>query len=100
MAKVSVHLPACAAGFALNIGVCVEGGKKLLRAEGPYGHHKGLVAVVSASKVSVAKNPGPCELGELLAVAKNAKFGLARQNLLAAQKRAFSAQDSESVVAK
>ena len=87
----TVHLAACAAGFTFNVGVCVEGGKKLLRTEGPDGHHKGLVAVVSASKVSVAENPGPSELGELLAVAKNAKFGLARQDLLAAQKRAFSA---------
>ncbi len=89
--KVAVHLAACAAGFTLNVSVRVEGGKKLLRAEGPDGHHKGLVAVVSASKVSVAKNPCPCELSELLAVAKNAKFSLARQDLLAAQKRAFSA---------
>jgi transaldolase len=59
-----------------------------------------LVTVVPASKVAVAKDASPRELGELFAVAKNAKLGLAGENLFAAKKGALTAHDSEAVVAK
>jgi hypothetical protein len=82
------------------VGIGVQGSKKLLRRQGPNRQHERLVAVVAAAEVSVAKNPRPGQLSELFAVAKNAEFGLAGKDFLAAKQRAFAAQDSEAVVAQ
>ena len=96
--KVSIHLAARTRRFALNRGIGIQRGKKLLRCQGADGHHKRLIPVISTSEVSVAEHFGPRELSELFAIAENAKFGLSRQDFFATQEAAFAAQHREAVI--
>jgi hypothetical protein len=97
--KMGVHLAAGAEGLPFRIRVGVQLGKELLNRGEAGGEHKGLVAVISRPEISGLEELGHGHLGHFLAIAENAEFGLACQDLFPAQEAGFPA-DAYVVIIK
>ena len=97
-AEVAPHLPPGTHGFKRDIGGGVQPVEKILGGQQPQGHHEGLVAVIPASEIPVAKGPGHGQLGEFLPVAEDPEFRLAGQNFAAPEQAAFPADECDPVI--
>ncbi len=96
--KMTDHRAPAGGGFGIQIGVSVELRKKGLEIEDPEGMHPGLVAVIAGAPITFAEGARNGQLGYFLAIAKNAKFGFAAQNLAAANQRNLAGLVSQAVI--
>ena len=70
----------------------------LLEAHDPQHIHPGLVAVVSRAPVPFAEDVSDGDVGQLLAVTKNAELGLAAQDLAAADQTGLARTICQAIV--
>ena len=79
-----IHAAAGGGWFEINIRVRVKLGKEFLQPDHAQRKHPGLVAVVARTPVAFVKRACDGQLGDFLAIAKNAKFGFPAQYFAAA----------------
>src|SRR5690606_12989604 len=96
--KMPAHLASGRHRVVVDIGMTVQSRKELLYAHFTNCHHKGLVAVVSGSEVTIFKCLSKCELGDFLAVAKYPELCFTGKYLPASQQTAFPADGGDLVI--
>src|SRR5690606_8484883 len=72
--KMSSHLPSCAHGLFFDVSMRIQSCKEVFDAKFSNSHHKGLIPIVSTSKITVFKSLGHSELRQLFSVTKYPKF--------------------------
>ena len=98
--EMGIHFPARAVGLVGSIRVGIYLGEEFFHGGLPGGKSDGLVAVIAREKVARLEKLGCSHLGHLLAIAENAKLGLAGKHFLATQQAGFPAFTANPVVLK
>jgi hypothetical protein len=99
-AEVAVHLASSGGGLCLLVGMGIELREELLQRQQAQRHQEGLVAVVPRTPVPWAEGFRHGNLGDLLAIAEDAEFGFAGEDLAASQKAGVAAFPADAVVAQ
>ena len=97
-AVVTVHRASARDGLGFEVGVGVELGEPLLDVDHAEHEHPGLVAVVARAPVAFTEGARNGEVGEFLAVAKDAKLGLAAEDFAASDEGGLAGGIGEAVV--
>ena len=91
--EVVVHLPA--AGERVIFGIGIELREEFLDGGEAHCQHHRLVAVIAGPPVTFAENLGKDYLGQFLAIAGNAEFGLPGKHLLSGQQAGLPADATD-----
>ena len=81
--KVCVHAAPARIRLGLQVGMRIQLSEHLLKAHDAKHVHPGLVAIVPRAPVSLAEDVPDGDVGQFLAVAKNAELGLSAEDLAA-----------------
>ena len=60
--KVPSHLSSCRSGFALDVSIRIQCSEVLFDVQQPFGHHQGLVSVVTGTPIPIADDFGQSNL--------------------------------------
>ena len=98
--EMSVHHAARAGRFIGNRCMRIQLREKFLNGVNAGSKHEGLVAVIAGAPIAILEHARHRDLRQLLAIAENAEFRLARQHLAATQHAREPALVADAVIAQ
>jgi hypothetical protein len=95
---VRIHAAALRVRLGFKIRVCIQLREHLLQAHHAEHRHPGLVTIIAGAPVSFVEHMTKCNVGKLLAVAKDAELGLAAEDFPAANQAGLARLVGDAVV--